>query len=476
MGMRMKALHHLNKIFGAIKNFDRGSWDCLTQYDELTQLPNRFLFLSNLKKVIASSDDSGPVFAVLIIDVDHFKHINAMQGYRSGDELLQKISHRLSLYLKNSEDILARIGGDVFALLLKVGDKGRGESVVRQIGECLLQDLQLPFDISNPRHKCSVCIGATVFDLLNIEGDDELKLDEVIRRADLALYDAKSSGRNSFKFFKPSFRNFLESKSQIEDELRVAIERNQFELHYQLQVSSCGGVIGAEALLRWMHPRQGLLNPGSFIHIAEQSDLICKIGFWVLNAACSKLYEWGRDPLLSRLSLAINISSKQFQQMDFVRQVLEVLGKTGVTPELLEIELTESLLLDNVYDVIEKMQLLKQYGVGLALDDFGTGYSSLSYLKNLPFDRLKIDGSFVRDVARSSHDAAIVKTIIELSNTLGLSVIAEGVETIAQQQKLHELGCCKYQGYLFGYPLPEREFIVLVRDRLKFCQIEARGG
>lgn len=188
------------------------------------------------------------------------------------------------------------------------------------------------------------------------------------------------------------------------------------------------------------------------------------------------VYEWGRDPLLSRLSLAINISSKQFQQMDFVRQVLEVLGKTGVTPELLEIELTESLLLDNAYDVIEKMQLLKQYGVGLALDDFGTGYSSLSYLKNLPFDRLKIDGSFVRDVARSSHDAAIVKTIIELSNTLGLSVIAEGVETIAQQQKLHELGCCKYQGYLFGYPLPEREFIVLVRDRLKFCQIEARGG
>jgi EAL domain-containing protein (putative c-di-GMP-specific phosphodiesterase class I) len=283
-------------------------------------------------------------------------------------------------------------------------------------------------------------------------------VEEVMKRADLAMYQAKAAGRNCLRFFDPEMQSIVTAHARLEEELRQALDQEEFRLFFQAQVDSAGNLTGAEALVRWMHPQRGLVGPVEFIPLSEQTAIILPIGRWVLEAACRQLLAWASDAGTAHLTIAVNVSARQFRERDFVAQVAEVLDRTGADPRRLKLELTESILLDDVEDVITKMTQLQSYGVGFSLDDFGTGYSSLSYLRRLPLDQLKIDRSFVRDVLTNPHDAAIARTIVALGKNLGMKVIAEGVETEAQWRFLQELGCHSYHGYFFGRPLPISEF------------------
>lgn len=424
----------------------------LAFFDQLTDLPNRTLLRDRLKQALASSLRSGRYGALLLIDLDYFKTLNDTLGHDMGDILLKQVARRLAECVRE-EDTVARLGGDEFVVLLVSLSESRSEaaSLVERVGRKISVALNQPFELKEVSYRITLSVGASVF------LGQQTEIDTLLKQADLALYKAKDAGRNALRFYDPDMAFDVLKRASLDNDLHEALQKEQFVLHYQAQVTG-SQVTGAEALLRWQHPERGLVFPGEFISAIEESGLILPVGQWVLEITCKQLAEWATQAKMSHLTVAVNISALQINQEDFVDQVLMALDRSGANPQRLKLELTESLLVHNVEDIIGKMTALKAKGVGFSLDDFGTGYSSLAYLKRLPLDQLKIDQSFVRDILTDPNDAAIAKMIVVLAESLGLAVIAEGVETEAQQDLLMRHGCHAYQGYLFSRPLPLDDF------------------
>jgi diguanylate cyclase (GGDEF)-like protein/PAS domain S-box-containing protein len=421
----------------------------LAFFDPLTRLPNRRLLLDRVQQALATSRRHGGHGALFYIDLDDFKTLNDTLGHDQGDRLLQQVALRLSTRIRES-DTLARLGGDEFVLMIEHLSAQPTEAArqAETLGRALLATLRQPYELDGRTHYSAASIGITLFD------PEPIRVEELMKQADLAMYRAKAAGRNTMCFFDPSMQSEVSARATLEAQLRLGVQQDRFLLHYQVQVDREGAVVGAECLLRWQDPQCGLVSPAVFIPLAEQSGLILAIGHWVLQAACAQLAVWSKRPETQHLTLAVNISARQFRQTDFVDQIIRCLQETGADPARLKLEITETLLLEDVEDTIGKMIALKSHGVGFALDDFGTGYSSLSYLKRLPFDQIKIDRTFVFDVLTDTNAAAIARTIIALGRTLELAVIAEGVETKAQRDWLATNGCHAYQGYLYGRPEP----------------------
>ncbi|RYF24040.1 MAG: EAL domain-containing protein [Comamonadaceae bacterium] len=421
----------------------------LAFFDELTGLPNRRLLLDRMERAAVASERSHSHAALLFLDLDNFKSINDTLGHEWGDRLLVQVSARLSCGLRAS-DTVARLGGDEFVVVLQ----GLGEQEVdaaieaEGVAQKLLMALNRPYALGGREVHSTPSIGIALF-----LGRDQTVL-ELLQRADLAMYQAKAEGRNTLCFFDPAMQAVATARSVMEADLRLGLQRAEFLPHYQPVVDADGRILGAEALVRWQHPERGMVPPGEFIAIAEQTGLIMPLGRLMLRAACGQLAVWAAHPQTEQWSVSVNVSAHEFKHADFVRQVLDALDESGANPRRLKLELTESLLLQDVEDSITKMQVLRKLGVGFSLDDFGTGYSSLSYLKRLPLDQLKIDQSFVRDVLTDPNDAAIACTIVALAHSLGLDVVAEGVETEGQREFLLRNGCRRFQGYLFGRPAP----------------------
>ncbi len=433
----------------------------LAFYDPLTSLPNRRLLADRLQLALASSLRSGCEGALLFIDLDHFKTLNDTLGHDKGDLLLQQVALRISDCVRE-QDTVARLGGDEFVVMLEGLHKISTEaaSQIQMIAEKILAAINRPYDLKGVEYLCSSSIGITLF------AAEKSSSAELMKRADLAMYKAKAAGRNTLCFFDPTMQAEVTDRAALLVELRSALALQQLELYYQPQLDGNERITGAEALIRWQHPQRGLISPASFIPLAEESGLILTLGTWVLETACRQLSQWAADPATSELTLAVNISATQLHQPHFIEQLMKILERSGANPCRLKLELTESLLLDNIEDCIDKMERLQIQGVRFALDDFGTGYSSLSYLKRLPLEQLKIDQSFIRDVLTDANDAAIARTIITLAHSLGLSVIAEGVETAAQRAFLASNTCHAYQGYLFSQPVPISAFnSLLLNDR-----------
>jgi diguanylate cyclase (GGDEF)-like protein/PAS domain S-box-containing protein len=430
----------------------------LAFYDPLTRLPNRRLLMDRLDVALASCNRHLRRGALLFVDLDNFKLINDTLGHHRGDRLLELVALRLSAWVRDG-DTVARLGGDEFVVMLEdlseheIDAAMQAEAVSAKIHSALNQAYQ----IEGVDHHSTPSIGITLFG-----GGQSEAIEEPLKRADLAMYQAKAAGRNTMRFFEPRMQEEISSRAELEDGLRDALERNEFLLYYQPQISGPKKITGAEALVRWNHPVRGIVPPGDFIALAEESDLILALGEWVLNTACMQLAQWADRPQLAHLTVAVNVSARQFRHTDFADQVLEVLDRAGANPKRLKLELTEGLLIKDIEGVIAKMGKLKALGVGFSLDDFGTGYSSLAYLKRLPLDQLKIDQGFVRDILIDPNDAAISKMVIVLAESLGLEVIAEGVETEAQMNLLASQGCNAYQGYLYSKPLPLDEFEAFV--------------
>lgn len=418
-------------------------------YDPLTQLANRRLLLDRLKQAMISSSRSGLQGALLFLDLDHFKTLNDTLGHDVGDLLLGEVARRLTSAVREG-DTVARIGGDEFAVLLENLSEHTIEAaaLTKEIAEKIVDALMQQFNLDTYNYQNTCSIGVTLFN------GHALLLDEIMKQVEIAMYQSKNEGRNTLRFFDPAMQEAINSRVDLERELRKAIEQEQFELYYQAQVGSSGEAIGAEALIRWIHQDRGMISPLSFISLAEDTGQILPIGQWVLNAACLQLKAWQKSPATRDLVLAVNVSASQFRQVDFVEKVLEIIERHEVNPKQLKLELTESMLVNNISDIINKMEVLNKIGIRFSLDDFGTGYSSLQYLKKLPINQLKIDQSFVRDIATDASDRAIVRTIITIAQSLDINVIAEGVETAEQKQYLFDNGCTHYQGYLFGKPMP----------------------
>jgi len=425
----------------------------LAFYDPLTRLPNRRLLYDRLGQAMAASARNDRYGALLFLDLDNFKNLNDTRGHDVGDRLLVETARRLQANLREG-DTVARLGGDEFVVMLEgLGSNAREAVVLADLaGENLRRVLAQPFVLDGFEYHGTSSIGVGLF------RGHEVTVDELLKHADLAMYQAKNAGRNALRFFDPAMQAALDERSAMEAELRQALNLGQLQLHLQAQFDGTRRLVGAEALLRWSHPKRGLVPPAEFIALAEDTGLILPIGHWVLETACGLLRDWQNRPALGELTLAVKVGTRQFRQPGFVDEVRQVLADTGADPSRLRIGLTERTVLDRVDDVIAKMQALQALGIGLSLDDFGTGHSSLSYLRRLPLDQLKVDGSFVRDLASDPNDAAIVNTIFTMGRTLGLSVIAEGVETEAQLETLGRFGCAAYQGCLFGRPLPQGDF------------------
>jgi diguanylate cyclase (GGDEF)-like protein len=425
----------------------------LAFFDSLTGLPNRRLLMDRLDQAMAACTRHQRQGALLFIDLDNFKTINDTHGHDKGDLLLQQVGERLSGLVREG-DTVARLGGDEFVVMIEdlsgnaIDAATQAETVSRKVLATLNQD----YALSHGSFHSTPSIGVTLF------GAQIENIEEPLKRADLAMYQAKSAGRNTIRFFDPRMQAMVSERAALELDLREALRLDQFVLYFQPQVQRGGLVTGVEALVRWSRPQQGIVSPGAFIGLAEETGLILPIGERILAMACRQLARWSAKPGMAHLALSVNVSPRQFQQDNFVDQVLGVLERTGAPPQRLKLELTESLLISNVDDVIAKMDAIKARGVGFSLDDFGTGYSSLSYLKRLPLDQLKIDQSFVRDILIDPNDAAIARMVIVLAESLGLEVIAEGVETSAQQLALQAQGCHAYQGYLYSRPLPIEAF------------------
>ncbi len=429
----------------------------LAFYDSLTKLPNRRMLVDRLQHALAASGRSGKFGALLFLDLDNFKALNDTLGHDVGDLLLQEVAGRLSACVREG-DTVARLGGDEFVVILEELSQDKIEAAERTevVAEKLFASLRQTYHLAQYESRSTPSIGATLF------GDQLQTTDELMKQADIAMYQSKKAGRNTLRFFDPEMQNTLNSRAVIEGDLHRALELGQFHLYYQIQMDNLNTPIGTEVLIRWLHPEQGLVSPAKFVPLAEETGLILPIGHWVLDTACAQLGRWQKDAKTRDLVIAVNVSAKQFHQRGFVGEVRSVLSQHGVRPELLKLELTESMLLDNIEDTIATMVELKTLGVQFSLDDFGTGYSSLQYLKRLPLDQLKIDQSFVRDIQFDSSDRAIVGTIIAMAHSLNLDVIAEGVETAQQRQLLLDMGCIHFQGYLFGKPMPLQQFETLL--------------
>ncbi|MGA9666526.1 MAG: EAL domain-containing protein [Gallionella sp.] len=421
--------------------------------DQLTGLYSRKMLIDRLKQAMAFSSRSGNYGGLMIIDLDKFKTLNDTQGHDAGDMLLREVAQRLTACVREC-DTVARLGGDEFVLLIIdiAQEEDEAAVAIERIGKKILASLNQPYHLGAYNHISTASVGITLF-----KGDGVSDA-ELLKQADLAMYKSKNSGRNACRFFDPHMETEIYERMSLEKDLRQAIAENQFQLYYQPQVGANGRVTGTEALIRWMHPQRGLMLPDEFIPLAEETRLILHLGKWVLETACAQLRVWASQPDMAKLTIAINISPAEFTQPHYVDQVLATLDQTGIDPRKLKLELTESMLLDDVEDVIVKMTTLKAKGIGFSLDDFGTGYSSLSYLKRLPLDQLKIDLSFVRDIMTDPDGATIARAILSLGQSLGLSVIAEGVEIAEQRDLLAKSGCDAFQGYFFSLPLPLEDF------------------
>ncbi len=419
----------------------------LAFYDALTGLPNRRLLLDRLQRAGIACQRSEQLGALFFIDLDNFKDLNDTLGHDMGDRLLAQVARRLVASVR-ATDTVSRFGGDEFVVMLEDLDPVAPVAAeqAEAIAENLLQRLNEPFELGTQQYYSTPSIGITLF------GDQRRSVEELLKRADLAMYQAKAAGRNTQRFFDPHMQALVNARSHLEAELRQGLTRGELRVHYQPVMDERTRICGAEALVRWPHPQRGLISPAEFIPLAEQTGLILPLGRFVLRTACEQLVRWSRLPGMRHLSVSVNVSARQFRQPGFVTEVLDVLRDTGAEPRLLKLELTESMLLGDIEDTIGRMTLLKNEGVGFSLDDFGTGYSSLSYLKRLPLDQVKIDQSFVRDVLTDPNDAAIVRTILALADSLDLDVVAEGVETTGQLTFLKLHGCSGFQGYLFGRP------------------------
>ncbi|MCB5190842.1 EAL domain-containing protein [Methylobacillus arboreus] len=426
----------------------------LAFYDMLTNLPNRLLLLDRLEQALLNSMRLNRSGALLFLDLDNFKTLNDTHGHDFGDMLLEQVAQRL-LGSVRITDTVARLGGDEFVVVVENLSERSNDAAqeASNIAEKILLALSQSFRLSAYEHYSSCSVGIALF-----SNEQQVTVDELLKRADLAMYQAKAAGRNTFRFFDPAMQALITKRAAMEEDLRQALRRDEMRLYYQPQVDSRGNLLGAEALIRWEHPQQGLLSPAGFIGLAEETGLILPIGEWVLISACKQLVIWGERPETANLCLSVNVSARQLHQHDFIERVFAILKETGAHPQNLKLELTESTLVENIEEMIIKMNTLKAMGVGFAMDDFGTGYSSLAYLKRLPLSQLKIDRSFVRDVLIDSNDASIVQTIIALGHGLGLKVVAEGVESREQQRFLADHGCLAYQGYLFGKPQPVEQF------------------
>jgi diguanylate cyclase (GGDEF)-like protein/PAS domain S-box-containing protein len=425
----------------------------LAFFDSLTQLPNRRLLIDRLGQAVASATRQHQYGALLFLDLDYFKLLNDTEGHETGDELLIEVARRLRACAGDG-DTVARLGGDEFVVMLEElgSDEAVAANSAEAMGKRILEAAAQPFTLRGREYHGSVSIGISLFD------EHQHNVDELLKRADVAMYQAKSGGRNRVCFFDPAMQQSLVERAAMEAELRRVVALGQLVLHYQPQLDDHSRILGAEALLRWEHPLRGLVPPAEFIPLAEETGLIIPIGNWVLETACRQLKEWAADEKTRELVLAVNVSVKQFHQADFVENVQQIIERTGANPHRLKLELTESVIVDDIADTIEKMKALKAYGVGFSMDDFGTGYSSLSYLRRLPLDQLKIDRSFIHEIEHNTGDAVIVKTIIAMAHALGLDVIAEGVEKEAQHLFLNRNDCPAYQGFLFGQPVPVSVF------------------
>jgi len=433
----------------------------LAFYDPLTHLPNRRLLLDRLKLALFNSLRSGKDVALLFLDLDNFKTLNDSLGHDVGDILLKQVAERLTSCLRDG-DTAARLGGDEYLVMLENLSEHSIEAAAQAeiISEKILLALNQPYQLHTNEYQSTVSIGVALF------GNQNISQDELLKHADIAMYQAKKAGRNAVCFYDPEMQHTIHARIELERELREAIERQQLKLYYQIQVDHLGSPLGAEALIRWQHPERGLVSPFYFIELAEETGLILPIGQWVLETACVQLKLWEKISHCCELTISINVSAKQFRQEDFVNQVQNAVNRYAINPKLLKIELTESMLLENIEPTIKTMNDLKKTGIRFSLDDFGTGYSSLQYLKRLPLSQLKIDKSFVNDIVSDTNDKAIVRTIIAMAKSMELEVIAEGVETIEQRQFLQNTGCMKFQGYLFGKPVSIEEFDFLLSGGL----------
>ena len=431
----------------------------LAFYDALTMLPNRRLLLDRFHLALSVSARSHQYGAVLFLDMDKFKVLNDTLGHDYGDLMLVEVAERIRFCVREV-DTVARLGGDEFVVLIEeIGANAQDASQrIALIAEKIRAALAVPYLIKGHEHHSSPSIGVCLYC-----GNRE-SVDGLLKHADLAMYQAKDSGRNTVRFFDPAMQHAVETRAALEADLRRALPNRELRLYYQIQVDTGHRPLGAEALVRWMHPERGIVSPAQFIPVAEESSLILDIGHWVLDTACRQLAAWSGNERTRNLTLAVNVSAQQFRLRGFVAQVEAVLLAHHADPSLLKLELTESVVLNDVTDVVEKMHALKALGIRLSLDDFGTGYSSLSYLKQLPLDQIKIDQSFVCDIASNSNDAVMVQTIIDMAQNFDLNVIAEGVETEEQLGFLKQNGCMAYQGYLFGRPVPVNEFEALLGE------------
>ncbi len=426
----------------------------LAFFDPLTRLPNRRMLQDRLKLLTAQSARVNQHGALLFIDIDHFKLLNDTRGHHIGDQLLVQVAERISSVIR-STDLAARLGGDEFVVVFdNLGEEAETAALeAKKRAEELHDLINLPYPLMQSVYHCTISIGVNLF-----KGQTR-SIDDLLRHADVAMYQAKDSGRNAIRFFDPNMQSRLEKRAAIEADLRTAYESHQQLIpYYQVQIDNQNKAIGAELLLRWIHPQNGMVSPADFIPVAEQTGLIVNIGRQVIRQACEQLQQWSHHPAFAQLSIAVNVSPIQFNQLYFVEDVLQIVKTSGINPRLLKLELTESSLLKNVDQSIEKMQQLQNEGIGFSMDDFGIGYSSLSYLKRLPLGQLKIDQTFVRDIAIDPNDAVIACTIIAMAKNMNLQVIAEGVETEEQKNFLEQNGCTMFQGYFFGKPMPVAEF------------------
>lgn len=431
----------------------------LAFYDPLTKLPNRRLLQERLLQSMSMNSRSGKYGALMFIDLDNFKTLNDTQGHDVGDLLLKEVACRLIRNVREG-DTIARLGGDEFVVVLESLSSMDQEAANQSemIAEKVRAELSLPYKLNSIEHYSSPSIGVSLF------RGHQNSLDEVLKQADLAMYHAKSSGRNMVCFFDPKMQAKMEQRAILEKDLRASLRLQQLMLFYQMQVDDSGRIVGAEALIRWQHPQRGIVAPDQFIPLAEEIGMILPIGDWVIEQACAQLKSWEIDPVMRNIRVSVNVSPRQLSHPYFVEQVKDAIEKTGIRPSQLKLELTESFILKDMQDAIEKMQELRWIGIRFALDDFGTGYSSLSHLKRLPLEQLKIDRSFVHDIARDKNSSIMVRTIISIASNFGLEVVAEGVESDDQFAFLRQYGCNKFQGYLFGRPVPVQEFERLCRS------------
>ena len=432
--------------------------DHLAYYDSLTNLPNRRLFQNRLERALLRINRNKVSGALLFIDIDNFKTLNDTLGHDIGDLLLIQVAARLVDCLRES-DTVARLGGDEFVVVLEGLNFDLKQAAIqaKAVGEKIIQTLKQNYTLGKNDYHSTSSVGIALFN------NNENSVDELLKQADIAMYASKDAGRDSLHFFNPETQATIIAHNKLKADLIRAVAENQFKLYFQLQATHDHRAIGAEVLLRWEHPNRGLVSPMEIIPLAEQTRLIIPIGQWVLETACAQLKLWADSPHTCQLQLAVNISAHQFREADFVEQVCSMLEKYAINPDRLKLELTESLLHDNIDDVIKKMHQLKKVGVSFSMDDFGTGYSSLAYLTQLPFDQLKIDQSFVRNMDAKPADAVIVQTIIGMARNLGMEVIAEGVETEEQRAFLERHRCPAIQGYLFSKPVPVDQFEALLK-------------